>query len=213
LKIVSFYKALSFTNDALKQGPVKWTKPTYLSLPLQENTPLNIPNTTNIAQTRAVKSNSFKNKNFHQPCDNKSEKRGRQVPPKCPWQEETFQATSAPARHQSENQRAQLSNQDFLLPNSATYKKSDFHSQIMLHLRIRRKISKATVPAWRRLLTTVERPSLVRLEGMAIDEGGTLRGGLSFVTNRTWTRLEFSSASPSISISIKSGFCVTPQFR
>ena len=53
-----------------------------------------------------------------------------------------------------------------------------------------------------RLLTRVESPNLVRLLGIAIGKG-TVRGGLSFVTNHTWTRLEFSSSlTTSISISL-----------
>lgn len=46
----------------------------------------------------------------------------------------------------------------------------------------------------------MERPSLVRLEGMAMAFVGTLQGALSFVIKRTWIRRELSSEPPSISI-------------
>nr|GMD73943.1 hypothetical protein Iba_chr13aCG0590 [Ipomoea batatas]GMD79133.1 hypothetical protein Iba_chr13dCG0890 [Ipomoea batatas] len=55
-------------------------------------------------------------------------------------------------------------------------------------------------PALRRLLTTAERPKRVRLDGMAMEVGGALNGGFSFVTNRTCTRFVASSASISIFI-------------
>lgn len=55
-------------------------------------------------------------------------------------------------------------------------------------------------PALRRLLTTAERPNLVRLDGIAIAVLGALKGAFSFVIKRTWTRLDASSISPSMSI-------------
>lgn len=83
------------------------------------------------------------------------------------------------------------------------------HSIKSLRTRISEQTKKTTmaetedrksVPAWRRLLTTVERPKRVRLEGRAMEVAGTLNGGSSFVTNRAWIRVAVSSASPLTSI-------------
>lgn len=53
-----------------------------------------------------------------------------------------------------------------------------------------------------------ERPNRVRLEGIAIEVGGALKGAFNFVTNRTCTRLAASSTLPSMSIpAIKKVLC------